>query len=141
VHRLVRVLDRQRIRHCDCAVTLSAPGSFTQDLKGLSPSTTYQVRTMAENAKGKVVGSTVSFTTAPQAYLEGIDVSVYQRAIDWTKVAAAGKSFALIRSTYGDVRIDSTFPANIRGAYAAGIRAGPYHCKGSASPPPRPILP
>ena len=111
-------------------VTLSAPGSFTQDLKGLSPATTYQVRAVAENARGKVVGSTVSFTTAPQAYLEGIDVSVYQRAIDWTKVAAAGKSFALIRSTYGDVRIDSTFPANIRGAYAAGIRAGPYHCKG-----------
>ena len=110
--------------------TLSAPGSFGQDLKGLSPGTTYRVRAVAENAKGKVVGTTVSFTTAPQAYLEGIDVSVYQRTIDWTKVKTAGKSFALIRSTYGDVKTDSTFTANIRGATAAGVRAGPYHCKG-----------
>jgi len=111
-------------------VTLTATGSFSQDLKGLSPATTYQARTVAENAKGKVVGNTVSFTTAPQAYLEGIDVSVYQRSIDWAKVAAAGKSFALIRSSYGDVKTDSTFLANIRGASAAGVRAGPYHCKG-----------
>jgi GH25 family lysozyme M1 (1,4-beta-N-acetylmuramidase) len=110
-------------------VTLSASGSFSQDLKGLSPATTYQFRAVAENAKGKVVGSTVSFTTAPQAYLEGIDVSVYQRAIDWTKVKSAGKSFALIRSTYGDVKTDSTFVTNIKGAAAAGVRAGPYHCK------------
>jgi GH25 family lysozyme M1 (1,4-beta-N-acetylmuramidase) len=110
--------------------THSAPGSFSQDLSGLSPATTYQVRAVAENAKGRVQGNTVSFTTAPQAFLEGIDVSVYQRAIDWPKVKAAGKSFALIRATYGDVKTDSTFTANIRGAAAAGVRAGPYHCKG-----------
>jgi lysozyme len=85
---------------------------------------------VAENAQGKVTGTILTFTTAPQAYLEGIDVSVYQRAIDWTKVAAAGTSFALIRSSYGDVKTDSTFLANIRGATAAGVRAGPYHCKG-----------
>lgn len=113
--------------------TLSAPGPFSQDLSGLSPATTYQVRSVAENAKGRVQGNTVSFTTAPQAFLEGIDVSVYQRAIDWQRVKAAGKSFTLIRATYGDAtygKIDSTFTANIRGAAAAGIRAGPYHCKG-----------
>ncbi|MBS1194721.1 MAG: glycoside hydrolase family 25 [Methanomicrobia archaeon] len=111
-------------------VTMSAPGSFGVDLKGLPPATTYQFRAVAENPKGKVTGTTLSFTTAPQAYLEGIDVSVYQRSIDWTKVAAAGKSFALIRSSYGDVKTDSTFLTNIRGASAAGVRAGPYHCKG-----------
>ncbi|MDD1652516.1 MAG: hypothetical protein LUO86_05735, partial [Methanomicrobiales archaeon] len=38
-------------------VTLTAAGSFSQDLKGLSPATTYQARTVAENAKGKVVGN------------------------------------------------------------------------------------
>jgi lysozyme len=111
-------------------VAMSAPGSFGVDLKGLPPATTYRFRAVAENAQGKVTGTTLTFTTAPQAYLEGIDVSVYQRAIDWTKVAAAGTSFALIRSSYGDVKTDSTFLANIRGATAAGVRAGPYHCKG-----------
>lgn len=58
---------------------------------------------------------------------EGIDVSRFQSAIDWNDVSAAGKKFAFIRATRGEGYVDPLFLANIRGASAAGIPAGPYH--------------
>ncbi|MCR5251754.1 MAG: glycoside hydrolase family 25 protein [Lachnospiraceae bacterium] len=61
----------------------------------------------------------------------GIDVSAYQKDIDWQKVAAAGVEFAIIRcgyrgSTIGGLIEDSKFKQNIEGATAAGIPVGVY---------------
>jgi GH25 family lysozyme M1 (1,4-beta-N-acetylmuramidase) len=63
--------------------------------------------------------------------LKGIDVSVFQRTIDWAKVAAAGVKFAVIRiggrfSTTGDFYNDENFNTNISGALANGIQVGVY---------------
>jgi Lyzozyme M1 (1,4-beta-N-acetylmuramidase) len=63
--------------------------------------------------------------------LKGIDVSIYQRTIDWAKVAADGVKFAIIRiggrySGTGAFYYDNNFEANIRGALANGIHVGVY---------------
>jgi len=60
----------------------------------------------------------------------GIDVSEYQKIIDWKKVKASGIDFAMIRTGYGiniQSQIDSCFYTNIKGAQAAGIKCGVYH--------------
>ena len=61
----------------------------------------------------------------------GIDVSKYQKEIDWQKVAAAGVEFAIIRCGYrgsstGKLVVDPYFERNIKGATEAGIQVGVY---------------
>ena len=58
----------------------------------------------------------------------GIDVSVWQGKIDWSKVKSSGKSYALIRAGYGNLssQRDKYFEANVKGAQAAGIDCGVY---------------
>ena len=57
----------------------------------------------------------------------GIDVSYHQGAIDWVRVAGAGKRFAFIRASAGTLTADSAYATNIEGARAAGLAAGSYH--------------
>lgn len=61
----------------------------------------------------------------------GIDVSKWNREIDWEKVKAAGVDFAIIRagyrgSTTGSLVIDPYFEANIKAATLAGVKVGVY---------------
>ncbi len=61
----------------------------------------------------------------------GIDVSKWQREIDWAQVAAAGVDFAIIRCGYrgsssGSLVVDPYFVQNMEGAKAAGIDVGVY---------------
>ena len=63
--------------------------------------------------------------------VKGIDVSLYQKEIDWKKVAASGIDFAIIRcgfrgSASGRMVEDSFFRRNIEGAIAEGIDVGVY---------------
>jgi len=58
--------------------------------------------------------------------IEGIDVSYYQGQIDWPKVAAAGKKFAIIRSGDGTF-LDPMFETYLEGAKAAGLYVDIYH--------------
>jgi lysozyme len=60
-------------------------------------------------------------------WLNGIDVSVHQGTIDWTRVAAAGKQFAFVRASAGTLTADGRYEANRRGARAVGIPMGAYH--------------
>lgn len=62
---------------------------------------------------------------------QGIDVSIHQGDIDWTKVAGAGIDFAFIRTAYrgygtGDLYADENFDKNMQGATQNGIDAGIY---------------
>lgn len=80
----------------------------------------------AENAL-----STVKAAVGGKVYY-GIDVSVWNGYVDWKAVKAAGKSFAFIRSGYGNVaayprQVDSRFAENVRNARAAGVPFGVYH--------------
>lgn len=61
----------------------------------------------------------------------GIDVSQYQKEIDWGRVAGDGVDFAIIRVGYrgytaGALKMDPYFEDNIKGALAAGIDVGIY---------------
>lgn len=62
----------------------------------------------------------------------GIDISVWNGAVDMAKVKASGKDFVFIRSGYGNTaaypsQIDKRFSENVRNAKAAGLAWGVYH--------------
>ena len=61
------------------------------------------------------------------AKIIGIDVSEHNGALDWSKIKAAGISFAIIRTGYGVSHVDNYFEKNIQGALAQGIPVGVYH--------------
>lgn len=65
----------------------------------------------------------------------GIDVSHYQGKIDWAKVAAAGKGFAILKCQYEALshRKDETFDYNYFQAGANGLARGVYIFIASAS--------
>lgn len=61
----------------------------------------------------------------------GIDVSTYQKKIDWKKVYESGIRFAMIRVGYsgrktGKIKKDKRFEENIKGASEVGIDTGVY---------------
>lgn len=63
-------------------------------------------------------------------YQTGIDVSRYQGSINWSRVAAAGKQFVIVRvgsSNSNGVYVDPYFLQNVNGAKAAGLRVGAYY--------------
>ena len=70
----------------------------------------------------------------------GVDVSVYQGNINWTKAKAAGIDFAIIRLGFrgwgsnGSLNIDTKFHANLAGAKAAGIKVGVYFFSQAKTP-------
>ncbi|MFW6115706.1 MAG: GH25 family lysozyme [Chloroflexota bacterium] len=57
----------------------------------------------------------------------GIDVSRWQREIDWERVAGAGYRFAVIRATIGNYYTDPRFYVNWRDARDAGLLVSAYH--------------
>lgn len=63
----------------------------------------------------------------PPDSLPGIDVSHYQETIDWTKVAASGRRFAIAKATDGRSFVDPMYATNKAEAMAAGIVFGAYH--------------
>ena len=58
--------------------------------------------------------------------VEGLDVSAYQKKIDWKKVAGS-KDFVFIKATEGSGLVDKAFASNWEGARAAGLLRGAYH--------------
>jgi len=57
----------------------------------------------------------------------GVDVSGYQPAIDWEKVAASGIAFTFIKTTEGTTLVDHVFASHWRQAKNANVLRGPYH--------------
>jgi GH25 family lysozyme M1 (1,4-beta-N-acetylmuramidase) len=60
-------------------------------------------------------------------WLEGIDVSHWQGTIDWTKVAASGKKFAIMKATESTDFIDDHYASFHSTAKSKGISTGAYH--------------
>jgi len=57
----------------------------------------------------------------------GIDVSHFQREVDWAAVAASDVRFCFIKATEGAGNVDPRFVQNWRGAGDAGLVRGAYH--------------
>lgn len=64
--------------------------------------------------------------TTAATYKKGIDVSEWQKTIDWEKVKAAGIDFAMIKAGSGRNRIDPQFKYNISECNRLGIPCGVY---------------
>ena len=91
-------------------------------------SSTPATRTLASGATGAGSGAGAGATTdATITRLEGIDVSHWQGTIDWTKVAASGKAFAIIKATDSYDYTDPMYATNHAQAKAAGMWTGAYH--------------
>ena len=63
----------------------------------------------------------------PPSSLPGIDVSHWQNAIDWTRVAADGQRFVIAKATEGQSFDDPMYATYRSGATAAGLAFGAYH--------------
>lgn len=61
------------------------------------------------------------------AFLEGVDVSRWQGAIDFTTLAGAGKRFVIAKATEGIGFTDPMYLANRFGASSAGLAVTAYH--------------
>ncbi len=59
--------------------------------------------------------------------VHGVDVSKFQGAIDWNRVASSGVKFAYIKATEGGDHLDEQFQANWDGSAAVGLPHGAYH--------------
>jgi GH25 family lysozyme M1 (1,4-beta-N-acetylmuramidase) len=57
----------------------------------------------------------------------GIDVSNWQRQIDWLAVAGSGRTFVFAKATEGTTFTDVTYAVNRAGATGVGMRFGGYH--------------
>lgn len=60
-------------------------------------------------------------------YVQGVDVSRHQGAIDWRTLAKTDIRFAYIKATEGGDHVDERFAANWTGAGEAGLKRGAYH--------------
>jgi lysozyme len=94
------------------------------------------VRTRASPAASALVLAVLAFaltvptrpaSAAPPGTLRGIDVSHWNDVIRWSKVAASGVRFAIMKATEGTSYTDPTYSQNVAGASAAGIAVGAYH--------------
>ncbi|MEO1346967.1 MAG: GH25 family lysozyme [Pseudomonadota bacterium] len=64
----------------------------------------------------------------PQRFpVHGVDVSRFQKDINWRLVRGAGVKFAFIKATEGGDLLDPKFKENWRAAGAVGIARGAYH--------------
>ena len=59
--------------------------------------------------------------------LAGLDVSHFQKTVDWPRVAAAGKVFSYIKASEGALTPDAFFEGNRREATQNRIIVGAYH--------------
>lgn len=84
-------------------------------------------------------GAFLDYEDEQYTALRGIDVSFYQKEIDWNLVKQDGIDFAMIRVGYrgytaGTIEADATYIQNIEGAVAAGIQVGVYFFSQAISP-------
>jgi lysozyme len=63
---------------------------------------------------------------APQS-ARGVDVSVYQKVVNWPQAKAGGISFAYVKASEGIASRDPAYVRNTTGANAAGLNTGAYH--------------
>jgi GH25 family lysozyme M1 (1,4-beta-N-acetylmuramidase) len=73
----------------------------------------------------KTAGAAASSSTVPQ--VPGLDVSGWQGNVDWSRVAANGAKFAIVKATEGTYYRNPYFSQQYTGAYNHGIIHGAYH--------------
>ncbi|CAM3403266.1 GH25 family lysozyme [Pontibacter korlensis] len=75
----------------------------------------------------KVASSENSSNSSSSTVVKGIDVSRWQKEVNWTMVSESQVSFAFIKATEGDYRLDPFFARNWEETKRHGIKRGAYH--------------
>ncbi len=84
-------------------------------------------------AAGAVLAATIIaaaggwWTPWASRYIQGVDISWHQGAIDWRTLAADDVAFAYIKATEGADHVDPRFAFNWEHAGASGLYRGAYH--------------
>ena len=126
---LVKVISDQKLRKTKQNWTLSADG-YTYSYTFTSNSI-YDTSFTTTAGKQVPVSIIVNFFKNKNRY-DGVDVSVYQKIIDWAAVKRSGIDFAIIRAGYrgygasGSMNLDMYFEQNLKNAYLNGIDVGVY---------------
>ena len=74
-----------------------------------------------------ILGTVYAISPASNVIYDGIDVSSWQRNIDFSKVKEAGIEIVYIKSSEGRTLIDPYFNQNYENAKANGLKVGFYH--------------
>lgn len=98
------------------------------------PVNPYDREAFSLDARGRV-----SYEKDGKQVKTGVDVSTYQKDIDWQAVAADGIDFAILRLGYrgyteGGLFMDETFYQNLQGAADAGLEIGVYFFSQAITP-------
>lgn len=118
------------------AATKVTGGSWAADCAtSVSGSTWYKITAVGGKSVSSLYGVSAVYAatglfragTAPSGYKEGIDVSHWQGTIDWAKVKASGRTFAIAKATEGVGFMDDKYLRNKAGAIAQGLKFGAYH--------------
>ena len=82
------------------------------------------------------ISKTINVVSNGSTVLTGIDVSEWQKNIDWSAVKASGIQYAMIRAGYGRElsQIDDYFENNYKGAVENDIPVGIYYYSYAESP-------
>ncbi len=119
-------------------VTASAKvtgGSWTAACKSdVSGSSWYKITAVGGKSVSSLYGVSAVYAATglfravtTTGFREGIDVSHWQGTIDWTRVAGAGKTFAIAKATEGIGFKDDKYDRNKAGAMGNGMKFGAYH--------------
>ena len=93
--------------------------SFTSASDAASPANPYPKKSDADPHYGVI--------SAKRHAIQGIDISKWQKTIDWSGVKGAGTRFAFIKATEGGDYLDENFRDNWAGSRKAGVARGAYH--------------
>lgn len=108
----------------------SETGTETTTVSNTKTTTSTSTTTNAPITTVTTTASTASVTGKwpVKSSYQGIDVSKYQKNINWTSVKNAGNEFAIIRAGYGKYasQKDPYFDQNMKNAQKAGIACGAY---------------
>lgn len=59
--------------------------------------------------------------------VKGVDVSIFQKDIDWKGLESEGIDFAFIKATEGSSHIDKNFEKNWKESHKTNMKVGAYH--------------
>lgn len=103
------------------AGSLATPADSTGAAKGGNNNPTKATATTATTAPATTT------TLINSSSLKGIDVSRWQKEVDWDMVKAADISFAFVKATQNDFSQDAYFHRNWEETKRVGIKRGAYH--------------